>query len=105
MNDFPGYQQCDGPITGGGSDRGRLEIEKQLVDKKRYVGGDVAGQQCASETYTNPRRLIDQRIDFHNKMANRLHALLRALPAEMSPEAERGLVDILQAAATSNGRW
>lgn len=43
----------------------------------------------------NPRQLIDDRINYHNRMVNGLHALLRQMPAEMSFQAEEALAQLI----------
>ncbi len=48
---------------------------------------------CSSILYGNARRLIDRLIDYHNRQSNQLHALLRALPQDMSRDAEQALYD------------
>lgn len=58
-------------------------------------------QECASEAFSNPRHLIGRLIDYHNRQSVQLHALLRALPAEMNYEAERALYDLAKTALGS----
>ena len=80
--------------------------------KDRFVGGaafplgargntlgqvhqvDQCNAECTSK-YVNPRILIDHEIDKLTSRLHDLHALRRALPEEMLPQAERALVAIL----------
>lgn len=61
-------------------------------------------QECASRVYGNPRQLIDALIDYHNKQANELNRLRRALPAEMHPEAEQALYELIRIGAIAEIR-
>jgi hypothetical protein len=59
---------------------------------------DQCNEQCAKEVYGDARRIIARLIDHHNRQANWLCALERALPRELTPEAERGLYELAKAA-------
>lgn len=50
---------------------------------------------CSIKPRRNPRHLIGQEISYHNARSNELHALLRALPGEMSWEAEEALCNLI----------
>lgn len=55
-----------------------------------------APQGTGSSMYhMDPRRIIEEKIEHHNRCADRLHRLLRALPQEMHRDAEMALVSIL----------
>lgn len=56
-------------------------------------GVSQAGQCCQARP--NPRQLIEDRIQYHNRMANGLHALLRAMPQEMSYPADDALASLI----------
>ena len=73
---------------------------KSLTFGTAFDSGGLRGQACESE-YLNPRTIVDRLIDYHNRQSVQLHALLRALPAEMSREAERALYDLAKTALGS----
>lgn len=60
-------------------------------------GNLLGGCGCAQEYRPNPRHTIDTIIERSNRVANQMHALLRALPQEMSREAESALQDLAAA--------
>lgn len=88
-------QETSEPIAGGcgGGWNGDLgkgpNPRRELEQKVRQI----EAQQCqtACESYSDPRRIVERLIDYHNRQANELHALLRALPAEMNHQAEKAL--------------
>lgn len=73
------------------------EALKDPISRPPNVGEGTLNQGCANSLIyrPNPRVLIEERIQYHNEQANDLHALLRALPQEMSREAEDQLAKIL----------
>ncbi len=78
--------------------RQQKEYEKAKYAVQQPLGGTAGcgpSQGTASEYYANPRHLIDQEIEYHNRRANELHALLRALPQEMPVLAEKALLDLV----------
>ena len=82
------------PVQGLGAAAGQYDAR---LNKPHRI--DQCSEQCASEMpWQNPRDLIDQEIDRLNRDVNELHALRRALPSEMLPQAERVLVRILERA-------
>lgn len=68
----------------------------------RSIGMDKASDhrvseknQCSAVARPNPRRLIEERIDYHNRMANGLCALLRSIPQEIPFPADDALASII----------
>lgn len=82
--------------------KARLGIEAQYFKNdsaKSATEAGGAGQcdtaQCASESpYPHFRNVIDRLIDYHNRQSNNLHALLRALPQDMSRDSMQALYDL-----------
>lgn len=76
---------------------------KYLGDDTRKAGPDYGAQTegCAVQSYGNSRRIIDRLIDYHNRQSVQLHALLRALPQDLSREAEAALYDLAKTALGS----
>ncbi len=70
--------------------RAKQQIEAALDYRPKPYGGEAS---CASQVYGNYRTLIDRLIDYHNRQSTQLHALLRALPQDMSRDAEQALYD------------
>jgi len=60
-------------------------------DENPQVGSGGGLGVPVNQYRPNVRHLIDERIDYHNRMSTNLHALLRALPQEMSRDAENAL--------------
>lgn len=69
------------PLGGGSPD----SLKRRIAD----------AEQSACAARPNPRLLIEQRIEYHNRMSNQLWALLRALPQEMSRSAEEALAALV----------
>lgn len=63
----------------------------------RALDAEKAG--CAAGSlgipFATPHRIIESLIEYHNRMANDLNRLRRAIPEEMNYEAERALMTIL----------
>lgn len=78
--------------------------QARQAQKGRSLGGgqcaEASGPQCgdATQPYPHYRNLVDRLITYHNRQSVQLHALLRALPQEMSREAEQALYDLAKAA-------
>lgn len=63
----------------------------------QMLGGGVS--TGANRNRPTARRLIEQKIQEHYRIAHSLQALLIGLPGEMSYDAEQGLFDLLTARA------
>ena len=50
---------------------------------------------CCAPTPAAPRRLLEERLDYHNRMANGINRLLRAIPQELQYEAADALASII----------
>lgn len=68
---------------------------KPSIDPAYYRRQQAQTLKFAGQLHANPRQLIDQEIDYHNRQANNLCRLRNALPAEMSPQAEQALSDLI----------
>lgn len=81
--------------------RGRLDNgdcgvggEKDPTMKQEAYNTANMPNAC-SQARISVRALIEERIYYHNRMANDLNALLRAMPQDMSAQAENALFTLL----------